>query len=46
MTCRWKTRANVRDYCATCAAGTRAGCLYDRDLSTRKDRNAPAEFRR
>jgi len=42
MTCRWKDRANRQEYCSTCAAGTLAGCLYDLDLSTRKDRSTEA----
>jgi hypothetical protein len=46
MTCRWKGRANLRGYCCTCGHWTRAGCLLDMRLSTRRDYHyhTPAEF--
>jgi hypothetical protein len=45
MTCRWKGRANLPEYCSTCGNGTRAGCILDLNLSTRRNySHGPYEF--
>jgi len=43
MSCRWRDRPNLREYCSTCGNGTKSGCLLD-GISTHRDHHAPAEF--
>jgi len=45
MTCRWKGRVNLQEYCCTCRFGTRVGCVIETSMSTRRNYNhGPYEF--
>jgi hypothetical protein len=46
MTCRWKDRPNLREYCACCSNSTRTGCLLDIPVRSfiERDYRTPSEF--